>query len=179
MVVLFNTMGVVVLTMHSEETHEKNIKRIFMEVVKNPLIRAIVIGLPFMVFDIRIAEVLQRCVNYIGATATPLALISLGAGVDLHLIRSKARLALSAALIKTVLCPFLFVLPALLLGFGKEEIAVVFVLSAAPSAVASYIMAKNMNSDANLAGQILTFTTIICPVTIFAGSLLLISIGVM
>jgi predicted permease len=98
--------------------------------------------------------------------------------VDLLVLKAKIKLSLSAALIKTVLCPILFFIPAYLLGFGKDELTVIYVLSAAPSAVASYIMAKNMHSDAELAAQILALTTVICMVTIFAGSFILKSIGV-
>ena len=43
----------------------------------------------------------------------------------------------------------------------------------APSAVSSYIMAKNMHSDDELAGQILIFTTLISSVTLFIGIFLL------
>ena len=178
MVPLFNMMGVIILTVHSDDAQEHGIKKVLLEIVKNPLIRAIVIGLPFMIFNLDLPEFLQRSVNYIGNTATPLALISLGAGVDLKVLRTKIKLSLTAALIKTVLCPVLFVIPAYLLGFHGEEITVIYVLSAAPSAVASYIMAKNMNSDAELGGQILALTTILCTATIFAGSLILKFIGV-
>jgi hypothetical protein len=177
MVLLFNVLGVVLLAVHSDEAQRSNIKNVLLEIIKNPLIHAIVLSLPFMLFDIKPAEFLQRCVNYISATATPLALISLGAGIELNMIKSRIKLALTASLIKTALCPVLFVIPALLLGFNQTEMAVIFVLSAAPSAVVSYIMAKNMNSDADLAGQILALTTIICPVTIFIGSVLLKSNG--
>jgi hypothetical protein len=152
MVPLFNTLGVIILTAHSEEIQEKNIKKILIEIAKNPLIRAIAIGLPFMIFGIDLPEIFQKSIDYIGSTSTPLALISLGAGVDLQVLKSKIKLSLTAALIKTALCPVLFVIPAYLLGFDGNELAVIYVLSAAPSAVASYIMAKNMNSDAELGG---------------------------
>jgi hypothetical protein len=179
MVLLFNAMGVVILTVHSDGMRKGGMKEILTEVIKNPLIRAILIGLPFMFFEMDFPVAVQRGINYIGNTATPLALIGLGAGIDLSLIKNKVRLAVSAALIKTVACPLAFVSVAVLLGFSGEEIAVIFILSAAPSAVASYIMAKNMGSDANLAGQILTLTTVMCPVTIFAGSLLLKTMGLL
>ena len=81
-------------------------------------------------------------------------------------------------LVKTAVSPAVFIIPAILLGFRNEALTVIFVLFAAPTAVSSYIMAKNMRSDADLAGQILALTTVICPVTIFAGSFILKSIGV-
>ena len=179
MVPLFNIMGAVILASHAEEAQDRNIKKILLEVAKNPLIHAVFIGLAFMLAGIRLPGILQSSAGYIGRTATPLALISLGAGADLRLLRANIRLSLSAALFKTVVCPVIFVLPAFLFDFGRDELAVIYVLAAAPSAVASYIMAKNMRSDADLAGQILALTTIICPATIFAGSVLLRAAGVL
>lgn len=182
LVPLFNTMGVVILTLHDADTggiKENQAKKILKEIVKNPLIRAIILGLPFMLLGFDMPEIMGRSIGYIARTSAPLALISLGAGIELQVLRNKMKLSLTAALIKTVLCPVIFIIPAILMGFRGETLAVIFVMSAAPSAVASYIMAKNMRSDAELAGQILALTTTICPLTIFLGSLALISMGVM
>jgi predicted permease len=44
---------------------------------------------------------------------------------------------------------------------------------AAPVAVSSYIMAKDMNSDHVLAGQLVVLTTVLCGFTLFAGIYLL------
>jgi predicted permease len=175
--VLYNSLAVIVLTVNSEQTQGNSIKKIIIEIAKNPLIIALCIGLPFMFFNIPFPEIAQRSVNHISNSSTPLALISLGAGVDMQVLKTKIKLSLTATLIKTVISPIIFVIPAILIGFRNEALTVIFVLFAAPTAVSSYIMAKNMNSDADLAGQILALTTIICPVTIFAGSLILKSIG--
>jgi len=184
---LLNMLGVVILSVNSsDESDSENsivsadrIKKILKEIAGNPLIRAIIVGLPFMIFDIGLPDFIQRSINHVGNTSAPLALISLGAGVDLQVLKTKIKLSFTAALMKTVLCPLLFVTPAILMGFRGEALAVIYVLFAAPSAVATYVMAKNMNSDAELAGQILALTTVICPATIFLGSLTLISIGVL
>ena len=42
-----------------------------------------------------------------------------------------------------------------------------------PAAVSSYIMAKNMESDYQLAGQILLLSTLVCILTLFLGVFLL------
>lgn len=177
-VLLFNALGVVVLTLNAEEAQTNGLRSVFTGIGKNPLIRALVLGLLFMLLGIELPEVAQRTLNSVGATATPLALISLGAGINLLYLKSRLRLALSAVVIKTVICPIVFLIPAMLLGFNNDELVTIYVLAAAPSAVASYITAQNMNSDAYLAGQILTLTTVVCPITIFIGSLVLRSIGV-
>ena len=176
-IVLYNSLAVIILTLNSGHPQNNNFKKIIMGIIKNPLIIAIFIALPFLIFDISKPEIIQRSLNYISNMSTPLALISLGAGVDLQLLRAKIKLSLTASLVKTAISPAVFTIPAIMLGFRNEALTVIFVLFAAPTAVSSYIMAKNMHSDADLAGQILALTTVICPVTIFAGSFILKSIN--
>jgi predicted permease len=195
-IVLYNSLAVIILTVNSdnsdnldnsdesdnldnsENRRKSSIKKIMTEIIKNPLIIAIFIGLPFMLFNLELPVILQKSVTYVSNMSTPLALLSLGAGVDLLVLKAKIKLSLTAALIKTVLSPAVFVIPAVLLGFRDEALTVIFVLFAAPTAVSSYIMAKNMRNDAELAAQILGLTTLICPVTIFTGSFILKTAGV-
>jgi len=183
-VTLFNTLAVITLSIHADNSDnssdtqkQNNIGKIFFGIIKNPLIIAIVLAVPFMLFDISFPIVIQKSVNYIANMSTPLALISLGAGIDLTVLKSKAKLSLIAAVLKTVVCPLVFVIPAVLFGFRDAELVVIFILFAAPTAVSSYIMAKNMKSDYELAGQIVVLTTVICPVTVFFGSFILKSLG--
>ena len=173
---LFNALSVVVLVINSDaESGGKHgsAGKIISGIIKNPLIISAVLALPFMIFDISFPAALQKSINYIANTAAPLALVSLGAGINLQSLLNKGRLSLTAAAFKTVFIPAVFVAPAALLGFRGAALVVIFVLFAAPTAVGSYIMAKNMQSDYELAGQIIAVTTVICPFTIFAGSLIL------
>ena len=175
---LFNIIAVIILTINSDNPNsQNNILKIILGIIKNPLIISIILALPFMLLKISLPDVMQKSVNYIANTSTPLALISLGAGIDLQVLKSKVKLSLLASLIRTVICPVVFVIPAILLGFRDAALVVIFVLFAAPTAVSSYIMAKNMKSDYELAGQIVVLTTIICPVTVFIGSFVLKSLG--
>lgn len=65
------------------------------------------------------------------------------------------------------------------MGFRQGELGAVFILFMAPSAVSSYIMAKNMRSDDQLAAQILMMTTLVSPFTICLGIYLLRSMGLL
>ena len=178
---LFNILAVVILSINApspEDAQSKgSVGKIALGVIKNPLIIAIIIAVPFMLFKITLPALLQKSVNYVASMSTPLALVSLGAGIDLRVLKSKARLAFAASAIRTALSPLLFVIPAALLGFRDSALVVIFVLFAAPTAVSSFIMAKNMKSDYELAGQIVVLTTAICPVTVFLGSFILKSMG--
>jgi len=177
-VILFNALAVIILAVNADDPgNQNNAGRMIFGIIKNPLIIASMIALPFMIFKISFPQAIQKSIDFIANMSTPLALISLGAGIDLRVLKNKVRLSLIASIIKTAAIPAVFVVPAILLGFRDAALVVIFVLFAAPTAVASYIMAKNMKSDHELAGQVVALTTVICPVTIFAGSFVLKSLG--
>ena len=73
--------------------------------------------------------------------------------------------------------PTVMVTAAALLGFRGVALGIILVLFGAPTAVSSYIMAKNMDSDYELAGQILLLTTMMCLFTIFIGIFVLKSLS--
>ena len=180
-VTLFNLLAVVILTINADEPgnpeNKNHISKMLPGIIKNPLIIASIISLPFMIFKISFPPAVQKSMDSIAGMSSPLALISLGAGIDLQVLKNKVKLSLVASLLRTVVWPVIFVVPAVLLGFRDAGLVAIFVLFAAPTAVTSYIMAKNMKSDYELAGQIVVLTTIICPATIFIGSLIMKSLG--
>ena len=74
---------------------------------------------------------------------------------------------------KTVVVPALAVTVAALLGFRGPSLGVVLICFGSPTAITSYIMAKKMDNDHDLAAQILLLSTLICVVTIFIGIFIL------
>ena len=196
---LFNIFGVVALAVHSPDeygeqnqtqpkTKKVSFKKIFINVLKNPLIIGVMLGIPFMFFDI-IPVMIQRSINYISGMSTPLALIGLGAGFNMaNFLRFKENtnenkgkikipISLTAAFLRVIVMPLIFVTAAVLLGFRDAGLIVIFVLFGTPTAVGSYILAKNMNGDYELAGEIVVLTTLMCPATIFIGSFILRTLG--
>lgn len=181
-ILMYNVLSVIVLTifMPTEEGEEKkkiNIGKILLNTVKNPLIIAVLLGLPFMFFGIKLPTVINTSVNYLANSATALALISLGAGFSFSTLKGNITLATVTSVIKTVIHPIIGVAAAYLLGFRGNELLITFIVFGTPSAVSSYIMAKNMKSDYELAGQILLLSTLMCIFTIFLGVFLMKTVG--
>ena len=63
-------------------------------------------------------------------------------------------------------------------GFTLVEIlGVILIVFGTPTAVSSYIMAKEMKSNAAIASQIVVLSTLFCGVTLLIGSFLLMTLG--
>ncbi|MBE6588411.1 MAG: AEC family transporter [Ruminococcaceae bacterium] len=176
-IVMFNAYSVIVLSIFScdekKVSFKETLKRLLLNIVTNPLIIAVVLALPVLYFEIDLPTFADRSLNYISGMTTPLSLICLGANFKLSAVKGRAGAAAAATALKLVIVPLVTVGIAALLGFRNEALGTVFILFGAPSAVSSYIMAKNMKNDSDLAAEILLFTTMVCVFTVFGGVFLL------
>jgi len=176
-ILMFNGYSVIILSVFSrnrnKKTDAKAVLGIIRNIITNPLIIGVVLAIPFMVWQIRLPVILEKSLTYTENLATPLALICLGANFKPESLRGRAGLAVCSSVIKTVLLPCVMVVTAALCGLRGESLGVVLILFGAPTAVSSYIMAKNMENDHDLAAQILLLTTVMCAFTMFLGIFIL------
>lgn len=180
-ILMFNTYSVILLSVFSEKRenrlNRKALGNIFKNVVTNPLIIAVILGVPFMLWGIELPSVADKTLTHLKNLATPLALISLGANFKMESMKGRIGLAVGSSILKTAILPTLMVTLAVFLGFRDEALGVILILFGAPTAVSSYIMAKNMDNDHELAAQILLLTTVLFGFTIFIGVFILKSLN--
>ena len=180
-ILMFNAYSVILLSLFSSDSTQKlngkKLLHILKNIVTNPLIIGVVLGIPFMLYGWQLPVVLNKSLNYLSGLTTPLALISLGANFRPESLRGRVGYAVLSSLGKTVVLPAIMVTIAALLGFRDASLGVILILFGAPTAVSSYIMAKKMGNDGELAAQILLLTTFLCMLTIFGGIFIIKSIG--
>ena len=180
-VIFFNVYSVIVLSIFSPRNARVSLKEILLRITKsvitNPHIIAVVLALPFLLFGWEMPTVLQKSTSHFSNTTFALSLLSLGSSMTLQAVRGKLKYSLSAALTKLILIPVLMISIGYLCGFRGPEMGIILILFGTPSAVSSYIMAKNMKSDHELAGQILLLTTLLCLFTLFGGIFMLKTLG--
>ena len=182
----YNVYAVTVLCIFNPEKENdsisigKQIKNILLGIVKNPLIIAIVLALPFGIFGIgdKIPAFVEGGLDYFAKASTTLALITIGASFKTSELRGRIGLAAVATAIKTVILPASFMLFTLYaFGFTGVHLGIVMIVFGTPTAISSYIMAKNMNADGSLANQIVLLSTLCSMFTIFLFSFFLRRMG--
>ena len=176
-IMLVNVYAVIILTVYApsevKKTPLKTTADICLSIVKNPLIISVFTGLVFMLLGIKLPTFAQKVVSELSDTVFALALMSLGAGFSFEALKGRVGTSLIGALVKTVVAPLAAVSVAVLMGFRGVELGVILVFFGAPTAVSSYIMAKNMKSDYEMASQILLISTLLCMFTLFVGIFIL------
>lgn len=191
----FNILGVITLVIFNgnEEKQKADIKKIFLGVVKNPLIIGTVTGLAVLgireifvktgiSFRLSDVTVLFKTLENIKSICTPLALIVLGGKFEFSAVSRLRREIIFGTLVRTVAVPVIGLGTALLLkntmSLSGENFATYMGVFATPVAVASAIMAKEMGADDELAGQLVVWTSLVSTVTIFIYVTVLRIIGI-
>lgn len=176
---LFNIFAVVILTLKGSHAVRHSLQTTVVNVFKNPILIAIFIALPFAFLNVRFPVFLDKAVNGIAGTATPLALISIGASFEGRGAIRKIRPAAIAAFIKLIGLAALFLPATIWLGYRGPELMAVLIMLASPSTVSCYIMAKNTGNDSVLTSSIIVLTTLFSSITLTGWIFLLHSLNLL
>ncbi len=109
--------------------------------------------------------------------STPIALIAIGAGVQLGEAFARWKQTLLAAFIKLIALPGVFLTLALFLGFHGDQLVALVAMLGLATTPSAYIMAKNMKNDAVLTSGIIVVTTLLSSVTVTGWIFLLRTLG--
>ena len=175
---LFNIFAVVILTLKGDNNGQKpDVKTTVINILKNPILLGILISLPFAFFHVQFPAFVDKALTSIGNTATPLALISIGATFEGRKAIQKLKPTLIASGIKLLLLPALFLPLALYFGYHNQELMAILIMLGSPTTVSCYIMAKNTKNDALLTSSVIVLTTLLSSVTLTGWIFLLRSLG--
>lgn len=190
---VFNILAVVSLSVFRRNGGEKpSIKSILLDIVRNPLIQGIAVGVLVLglraVFvhvgiSFRLSQIapLFKVLEYLSAMATPLALLVLGAQFEFAAIKALRREILVGVFMRNVFVPALGIGVAYLFfasQFNGAHFASFVAMFATPVAVSSVPMAQEMDGDLTLAGQLVVWTTLISGFSVFVVAFLLKAAGI-
>lgn len=167
----FNILAVIILEYYSGK--EISRKKLIKQVLKNPLVVATVIGIIFLASGIKLPKPIYKSLNDISKIATPLAFIVLGAELKFGNMLKNMKYLIFVDFLKLVINPLISISIGKMLGFQGAEIVALLSMTACPTAVSSFTMAKEMNVDGDLAGEIVATTSLVSIATIFCWILIL------
>ena len=167
---LYNIYSVLVLTFEANEEDGRQgagkIKQAGINILKNPIIIGIFLGLVVSLLGVHFPTIVDRTVDNVARMATPLALVTMGAGFEGRKALAKIKPTLAASFIKLVAQTAVFLPIAAAMGFTGEKIIGILIMLAAPTTPSCYIMAKNMKNDGVLTASIVVTTTLLASFTL-------------
>ena len=178
---LYNIFSVIVLTFEANDStgidKKAKIRQAGMNICKNPIILSILAGLIVGLLGIQFPTLLNKTVSNVAQMATPLALITIGAGFEGRKALAKIAPTMAASMIKLVLQPLVFLPVAAWMGFSGEKMIAILIMLASPTTPSCYIMAKSMNNDEVLTASVIVTTTLMAAFTLTGWIFLLKTLG--
>ena len=161
LVPLLNLLSIAALIMaQKKQTMNYGAPFFFKQILYNPLIIASLTGILWSFLSWPIPIVVDRAFSIVTGMALPLALISIGATFSLKKFRGDMAVAFLATSNKTVFLPLVTALLLWFFGIRGQEFAVGVLFAGTPTAAAAYIMAQQLQSDAELSGTIIALSTL-------------------
>ena len=177
---LYNVMAVIVLAFFRPERKrlDKELwKSTLKGIVTNPIIIGIAAGILWSALKIPMPPILEKTVSNVGAVATPLGLMAMGATFDIRKAFAKVRPAAAAAVMKLVGFAAVFLPLAVMLGFRREELVAILVMLGSATTVSCFVMAKNMGHEGVLTSSVVMLTTLFSAFTLTGWLYVLRSMG--
>lgn len=177
---LYNIMAVAVLSFFKPDRKklDKEVwKTTLKGIVTNPIILGIAAGLLWSALRLPMPSILEKTVSDIGAVATPLGLMAMGASFDIKKAFGKVKPAAAASVMKLVLFAALFLPLAVWMGFRREELVAILVMLSSATTVSCYVMARNMGHEGVLTSSVVMLTTLFSAFTMTGWLYILRSMG--
>lgn len=166
---LYNIMAVVVLSVFKPGNNSFDkalVKKTLKGIATNPIIIGIVAGFVWSALKLSMPSILHKTVSSIGATATPMGLLSMGATFEMKKATSKMKPTLVAVFMKLVGFCAIFLPMAALLGFRNEEMIAILVMLGSATTVSCFVMARNMGHEGTLSSGVIMMTTLLSAFTL-------------
>ena len=193
---LSNFISIIVLSIfYKEEKKQLDIIYTIKTFFKNPLIIGVLTGIFFVILKTylvsennvpiilieRDVPFLYNVIRSLSQTASPIALIALGAQFEFKTLSRAKQAIVTSVLFKNLIIPVsMLVLTILLIPMNENYrllIPTMIALYASPVAVSSVVMVQNLGGDEEVAGQLVVWTTLFSSLTIFGSIMVLRMLG--
>ena len=145
----------------------------FKTVVKNPLILACLVGGLINIGDVSIPIIALVPLSILSSAALPIGLLCVGVGLEFNHIKLAKKELFISSLAKLVYLPMVIYMIGLVFGLSSDMLAIAVLFAAMPTAVSSYILARELGGDTKMMASIITFQTLLCIATLFLVFLIL------
>lgn len=162
---LFNILAVI--TLETFRGSRIDLKKMIKGIVTNPLIIGSLLGLLFLAMGIKLPVAIEKTIGDLSKVTTPLALVILGASFTFSSVRGNLKNLCIGVLGKLVIAPIIFLPLAIWFDLKGASLAILLAIFGSPPAVSSFSMAKQMDGDADLAGQLVVFGSMFSVLTMF------------
>ncbi len=171
LVPFFNIVSVFLFSNAVASTNENETKVsskvVFVNVIKNPLVIASVLGIALTLLEVKLPDLVFSTLTNISRVSTPLAFFLLGAGIVFGNMAKNKKAIIATVATKLVIVPLTVISIAVFLGYREQALVAIMCVFASPLAVSAYTMAAEENVEPDLAAELVAVSTVGSVITIF------------
>lgn len=145
---------------------KKGIANIFVELIKNPFILAMIAGLIFSLIDSEKIVIINETSGLLGSAALPIMLLTIGAKIKVRDLALKITPILISNSLKLIAFPVIAYFVAKFMGLSQLEVIVAVIFASVPTAASSHALAKQFGGDEQLMTSIVTTQVALSFITI-------------
>jgi predicted permease len=172
---MYNILGVITLEIF--RGRKFNLVQTIKGVFTNPMILGALVGAIFLVSGLKLPHAILKPLGEMSNATSMLALLVLGASFHLSSTKEHMPQLVACIIAKLLIVPSIMLSLGVWYGFRGIELMTLVAIFCAPCAVASFTMAQQMDSDANLAGNCVVFSTAFSSITMCSWIILLKTLG--
>ena len=141
--------------------------RIFLNILKNPLVVAGLSGAVVALSGIEIPALVSQPFKTFGNIAAPLALMALGGMISIKSVMSHFKYLTIVVIGRLFIAPVLMLSTAIALGMRGDVLIALLAVFGSPTAVSSAPMSQAMGGNGELAGEIVAITSVCSIASVF------------
>lgn len=138
----------------------------FLEILKNPLIIGISLGIAAKLLGIQVPEPMMQTLERLAQAAVSLGLLAVGSGLVFSGLKGNWAVSIWWLTVKLVAAPLVAVLYSHFMNLPEQQALVLLVFSAIPSASSAYILAARMGGNAPLVACLISMSTVGAAITL-------------
>lgn len=159
-----NILSVVALT-HYAKNDPAVRKNVVLDLIKNPLIIACVIGGALNISGLPPTGVVDDSLRLMGQAVIALGLLTAGAGVDISALKRAGPRTLTWSLVRLLGLPLFVIGLSFAIPLSPTHLAIAVIAASTPTATNGYILARQLGGDYALSANLIAVQTVLAVIT--------------
>lgn len=164
MIPLINVLCLIVFS--TQVSNSQGGKALLTTLLRNPLILSCLLGIALNLSGIGVPQMVASVAGLLGSMALPLGLLAVGAGLNIHALRSVQSAVWVSSLIKLLVFPLIMYVICTLLELSTLMTGLLLVFASVPTAPSGYILARQLGGDADMMAAIITGQVLLSMLTL-------------
>jgi predicted permease len=143
------------------------VRQTFLKIAGNPVILSALAGIIVSTTDTALPTIVNRCLAIVSGMALPMALLIIGASLTFHSMRPHLGTVFLASIMKLLVMPALAFAGFLVAGTAPDLYLPGLILLASPTATLTYILAREIGGDEQMAVAAISISTLLSAGTFF------------